>query len=89
MLAGDTVVLDKLCSDDLIYPHSRADHDDKASYLHKVGSRYFIYLEITHPADCILVVDGAALIAGSMNGQGLGGRRYRARRQSLSRRLGA
>jgi hypothetical protein len=34
MLAGDTAVLDELCSDDLIYTHSKADHDDKRSYLH-------------------------------------------------------
>jgi hypothetical protein len=56
MLAGDMAVLDELCSDDLIYTHSKADYDDKRSYLHKVGTRYFTYLEITHPADRILVV---------------------------------
>ena len=28
MLAGDTAVLDELCSDDLIYTHSKADYDD-------------------------------------------------------------
>jgi hypothetical protein len=66
MLDGDTAVLDELCSDDLIYAHSKGDHDDKRSYLHKVGSRYFTYLEITHPADRILVVDGAALVTGRM-----------------------
>jgi hypothetical protein len=37
MLAGDAAVLDELCSDDLIYTHSKADYDDKRSYLHKVG----------------------------------------------------
>ena len=58
MLAGDTAVLDELCSDNLVYTHSKADYDDKRSYLHKVGTRYFTYLEITHPADRILVVDG-------------------------------
>jgi hypothetical protein len=62
MLDGDTAVLDALCSDDLIYTHSKGDHDDKRSYLHKVGSRHFTYLEITHPADRILVVGGAALV---------------------------
>ena len=31
MLAGDTAVLDELCSDDLIYTHSKADYDDKAA----------------------------------------------------------
>jgi hypothetical protein len=66
MIAGDTAVLDELCSDDLIYTHSKADYDDKRSYLHKVGTRYFTYLEITHPADRILVVDGAALVTGRM-----------------------
>jgi hypothetical protein len=66
MLAGDTAVLDELCSDDLIYTHSKADFDDKRSYLHKVGTRYFTYLEITHPVDRILVVDGAALVTGRM-----------------------
>jgi hypothetical protein len=66
ILAGDMAVLDELCSDDLIYTHSKADYDDKRSYLHKVGSRYFIYLEITHPADRILVVDSAALVTERM-----------------------
>ena len=66
MIDGDTAVLDALCSDDLIYTHSKGDHDDKRSYLHKVGSRHFIYLEITHPANRILVVDGAALVTGRM-----------------------
>jgi Domain of unknown function (DUF4440) len=66
MLAGDTAALDELCSADLIYTHSKADYDDKPSYLHKVGTRYFAYLEITHRADRILVVDGAALVTGRM-----------------------
>jgi hypothetical protein len=65
-IAGDVAVLDDLCSDDLIYTHSKADYDDKQSYLHKVGTRYFTYLEITHPADRILVVNGAALVTGRM-----------------------
>jgi ketosteroid isomerase-like protein len=39
MLAGDIAVLDELCSDDLIYTHSKADYDDKRSYLHKVETR--------------------------------------------------
>jgi hypothetical protein len=66
MLDGDTTILDALCSDDLIYTHSRGDHDDKQSYLHKVDSGHFTYLEITHPADRILVVQGAALVTGRM-----------------------
>ncbi len=60
MIDGDTAVLDELCSDDLIYTHSKGDHDDKRSYLHKVGSRYFTYIEITHPADRVPIVGGGA-----------------------------
>ena len=66
MLDGDTAILDALCSGDLIYTHSKGDHDDKQSYLHKVGSRYFTYLEITHPADRVLVVHDAALVTRRM-----------------------
>jgi hypothetical protein len=66
MIVGDIAVLDEFCSDDLIYTQSKCDHDDKLSYLHKFGFRYFTYLEITHPADRILVVDGAALVTGRM-----------------------
>ena len=66
MIEGDVVVLGEICSNDLIYTHSKGDHDDKRSYLQKVGSRYFKYHEITHPADRILVVDGAALVTGRM-----------------------
>jgi Domain of unknown function (DUF4440) len=66
MIAGDAAVLDELCSDDLIYTHSKGDRDDKRSYLHKVGTGYFTYLEITHPADRILVVDSATLVTGRM-----------------------
>src|SRR5208283_2758279 len=59
MLEGDTAILDALCSGDPIYTHSKGDHDDKQSYLQKVGSRHFTYLEITHPADRILIVNDA------------------------------
>ena len=42
MIAGDTAVLDELCSDDLIYTHSKADYDDKRSYLHKVDPLLYL-----------------------------------------------
>jgi hypothetical protein len=66
MLDGDIAILDELCSNDLIYTHSKGDHDDKQSYLHKVDSHHFTYLKITHPADRILVCQGAALVTGRM-----------------------
>ena len=60
MLAGDAAVLDDLCSDDLIYTHhSKADYDDKRSYLHQVGTRYFTYLE--QKTVLFLVIDKTAM----------------------------
>ena len=32
MFAGDTAVLCELCSDDLIYVHSKGDYEDEQSY---------------------------------------------------------
>ena len=78
MIASDITILDELCSDDLIYTHSKGDHDNKPSYLHQVGSHYFTYLEITHEADRILVVDGAALVNRQDDGHGFGRRQDRA-----------
>ena len=74
MLAGDAAVLDDLCSDDLIYTHhSKADYDYKRSYPHQVGTRYFTYLEITHPADRIRS-SMAPRCDRKDDGKGLGGR---------------
>ena len=66
MLAGDVVALDELCSGDLLYTHSRGDRDDKSSYLAKVASGHFVYHEIDHPADRILIAGDAALVFGRM-----------------------
>ncbi len=90
MLDADVDGLNALCSDDLIYTHSKGDHDDKQSYLHKVGSRHFTYLEIKHPADRILVIHGAALVTGRMTAKvSVVDMGNRACRQSLSGGLGA
>ena len=45
---------------------SRAVPPFKSRLRRQAGTRYFTYLEITHPADRILVVDGAALVTGRM-----------------------
>ena len=54
------------CSTNFVRTQSKGDHDDKRSYLHKIGTRYFTYFEITHPTDRILVFDSAALVTGRM-----------------------
>ncbi|MDO9413889.1 MAG: nuclear transport factor 2 family protein [Pseudolabrys sp.] len=69
MIAGDVHVLDELCSDALIYTHSRGERDDKTSYLAKVASGVFTYHEIDHPNERVLVLSDTALITGRMTAQ--------------------
>lgn len=67
MIAADIPALDALLSDQLVYTHSNASVDDKASYLAKVESRYFDYLEITHPEEQLIVAGSTALVVGRMS----------------------
>lgn len=66
MLAGDVAALDELCSERLSYTHSRGERDSKRSYLDKVSAGIFHYHEIAHPADAVVVLDGAVLLTGRM-----------------------
>lgn len=66
MLTGDVETLGELCSSKLIYTHSQGDRDDRDSYLAKVVGKFFVYHEITHPADRILVWGDTALVTGRM-----------------------
>lgn len=66
MLAADIAALDALLSDVLVYTHSNATVDDKASYLDKVATSYFDYREISRPDERIVVVGGTALVTGRM-----------------------
>lgn len=66
MIAADIPTLDALLSDRLVYTHSNATVDDKASYLAKVADRYFDYLEIAHPEEQIILHGTTALVIGRM-----------------------
>lgn len=66
MLSGDVALLSELCSDKLTYTHSRGERDDKKSYLDKVAASFFLYHEIAHPADNVVVAGNAALVTGRM-----------------------
>jgi hypothetical protein len=66
MLEGDVATLSGLCADELVYTHSKGERDDKKSYLSKVCNRFFVYHEIAHPADRVLVVGKVALVTGRM-----------------------
>lgn len=66
MLAGDVQTLADLCSDAMIYTHSRGDRDTRASYLARVAEKFFVYHEIDHPVEKIVLGSDSALVFGAM-----------------------
>lgn len=66
MLASDVATLEDLLDDDLVYTHSFGEGDDKAGYLKKVANRFFVYHEIHHSSDRIIVRESLAVVAGTM-----------------------
>lgn len=66
MLASDVVTLADILDDDLVYTHSFGERDNKAGYLKKVESRFFVYHEIHHSSDRIIVRESLAVVAGTM-----------------------
>lgn len=67
MIAADIPALAALLSERLVYTHSNASVDDKASYLAKVEGRYFDYLDIAHPEEQLMVHGSTALVFGRMS----------------------
>ncbi|MCG5236174.1 nuclear transport factor 2 family protein [Xanthobacter oligotrophicus] len=66
MLDADIPTLDALLSDQLVYTHSNATVDGKASYLAKVADKYFDYLDIAHPEEQLILNGSAVLVIGRM-----------------------
>jgi Domain of unknown function (DUF4440) len=66
MIESDVAILRNLLDDDLIYVHSNAAMDDKASYLSKIESRYFRYETISIEEEGSLVLSDVALLRGRM-----------------------
>jgi ketosteroid isomerase-like protein len=66
MLTSDLDGLNRLLSDRLVYSHSNAERDSKASYLGRVSDGTFVYESIEHPEEKIILADGAAVVLGTM-----------------------
>ncbi|MGO4740749.1 nuclear transport factor 2 family protein [Bosea sp. 2KB_26] len=66
MLQADLAALGDLLSDNLVYTHSNAARDDKASYLQKVGEKFFDYHAISNEDQEIKVYGNVALVTGVM-----------------------
>ena len=66
MRRADVAGLGNLLSEGLVYTHSNAAHDDKGSYLEKVGAKFFDYHRISHEEQRIRIHGDAALVTGVM-----------------------
>jgi ketosteroid isomerase-like protein len=68
MVDADLDALDDLLADDVIYTHSDASVDTKASYLDMLRSGRLVYLALEHTTDLVLTRPGVAIVAGTMSG---------------------
>ncbi len=62
MLAGDVAALERLLDPDLVYTHSSATADSKASYIDGVRSGRWRYRTIERSEETIVVRENAALV---------------------------
>ena len=68
MVDGDTGALDELLSDDVIYTHSNASVDTKASYLERLRTGDLVYHSLEHTTDAVVRRPGVVVISGTMTG---------------------
>lgn len=64
MIDKDMKALESIYADELVYTHSNASVDDKASYLAGIKSGKFDYKSIKRPEESIRVVGDTAIVAG-------------------------
>ncbi len=64
MIAGDAATLERLLSDQLVYTHSNAGVDSKASLVDGIRTGRFAYQRIERPDQAIVVHGETAVVAG-------------------------
>jgi ketosteroid isomerase-like protein len=68
MLGPDLDALEELLSDDVIYTHSNASVDSKASYLETLRTGTLVYHSLDHITDAVVTRPGVAIVSGTMSG---------------------
>ena len=58
--------LETIFADGLIYTHSNAQVDCKGSFLHKLAAGQYIYRDVGHSVDRIVVAGDCAIVSGRM-----------------------
>ena len=68
MVDGDLAALDDLLSDDVMYAHSNASVDTKASYLERLRTGELVYHSLDHTTDNVVSRPGVVIVGGTMSG---------------------
>ena len=68
MVDADLDALDELLSDDVMYAHSDATVDSKASYLEVLRTGKLVYHSLEHTTDAVITRPGMAIVSGTMSG---------------------
>ena len=68
MVEGDLETLDELLSDDVMYAHSDATVDSKASYFEMLRNGTLVYDSLEHATESVLFRPGVAIVSGKMSG---------------------
>jgi len=69
MLRGDVAAFEALCHPELLYTHSSGGTDTLRSLVDKLTERYYVYHEIDHPVDRVVITGDVALVLGEMNAE--------------------
>ncbi len=68
MVGSDLEALEELLSDDVVYTHSNASVDSKASYLEVLRTGKLVYHSLEHTTDAVITRPGMAIVSGTMSG---------------------
>ena len=68
MVDADLDALDELLSDDVMYAHSDATVDSKASYLELLRNGTLVYHSLEHTTEAVVSRPGVVVVGGTMSG---------------------
>lgn len=68
MVDADLDALDELLSDDVMYAHSDATVDSKASYLELLRNGTLVYHSLKHRTETVVSRPGVVVVGGTMSG---------------------
>lgn len=66
LIAKDIIALDRICSEHLVYTHTSTRRDTKVSFIHRVETGFYDYLEFIRGESKITVAGATAFVTGRL-----------------------